>query len=173
MGGFKSGAADDDWGDAASTPDSGSAGDSEQEGDSEPGRDSDPERAETEAASGAPADERFDGSGDRGRDGGSRSARAGTPGDSPRATGTDAQPQRRDLPWTLTRNSITDGRDQTVQLHLQRSTVEAQREAARTLEAELGETVKKADLREAALLVGLERLDEVAATLREWGYDLD
>ena len=167
MGGFKSGAADDDWGDAASTSESGS----ESEPNSE--RDSEPERRATESAGAESADERVGASGDYGRDGGSGSARADTRSDTPRATGTDAQATRRDLPWTLTRNSITDGRDQTVQLHLQRSTVEAQREAARTLEAELGETVKKADLREAALLVGLERLDEVAATLREWGYDLD
>ena len=167
MGGFKSGAADDDWGDAESTPESGS------DSDPEPGRDSDPEHAETEAASGAPATDRFDASGDSGRDDGPQSTRADTAPDRTRTGGTDPQPSRRELPWTLTRNSITDGRDQTVQLHLQRSTVEAQREAARTLEAELGETVKKADLREAALLVGLERVDEVAATLREWGYDLD
>jgi len=83
------------------------------------------------------------------------------------------QSPRRDLPWVLTRNSITDGRDQTVQLHLQQSTVNTQREAIRTLETRLGEQVKKADLREAALLVGLQHTDEIATTLREWGYDLD
>nr|WP_321163742.1 MULTISPECIES: hypothetical protein [Halorubrum] len=60
-----------------------------------------------------------------------------------------------------------------MQLHLQQSTVNTQREATRTLESELGEQVKKADLREAALLVGLQHTDEIAATLREWGYDLD
>lgn len=161
MGGFKSGAADDDWGDAGSTRESASE------------RGSESERGETEAASGESADGRSDASDDGGRDGGSETTRADAPTDRPRTGGTDARSSRRELPWTLTRNSITDGRDQTVQLHLQRSTVEAQREAARELEAELGETVKKADLREAALLVGLERLDEVAATLREWGYDLD
>lgn len=83
------------------------------------------------------------------------------------------QSSRRNLPWVLTRNSITDGRDQTVQLHLQQSTVSTQREAIRTLEANLGEQVKKADLREAALLVGLQHTDEIATTLREWGYDLE
>ena len=157
--------------------DTGSESESDSVSEPESERESGAERGATESADAEPADERYGASGDSGRDGGDRSARADTladpSADRPRTGGTDGQPSRRELLWTLTRNSITDGRDQTVQLHLQRSTVEAQREAARTLEAELGETVKKADLREAALLVGLERIDEVAATLREWGYDLD
>ena len=48
-----------------------------------------------------------------------------------------------------------------------------QREAKAGVEQRLGESVKKADLREAALLVGLENLDEVASTLREWVYDFE
>ncbi len=77
------------------------------------------------------------------------------------------------LPWIYERNSITDGRAQTVQLHLQQSTLDRQREGKREAEAMLGESVKKADLREAALLIGLEHIDEVADQLREWGYDLE
>ncbi len=77
------------------------------------------------------------------------------------------------LPWIYERNSITDGRAQTVQLHLQQSTLDRQREGKREAEAMLGESVKKADLREAALLVGLEHIDEVADQLREWGYDFE
>lgn len=77
------------------------------------------------------------------------------------------------LPWIYQRNSITDGREKTVQLHLQSSTLEEQREAKASVEQRLGESVKKADLREAALLVGLDNLDEVAETLREWGYDIE
>ncbi|MFC4247939.1 hypothetical protein ACFOZ7_13470 [Natribaculum luteum] len=77
------------------------------------------------------------------------------------------------LPWIYERNSITDGRAQTVQLHLQQSTLDRQREGKRETEAMLGESVKKADLREAALLVGLEHIDEVAEQLREWGYDFE
>jgi len=38
------------------------------------------------------------------------------------------------------------------------------------VESVLGESVKS-HLREAALLVGLEHVDEVADQLREWGYD--
>ena len=77
------------------------------------------------------------------------------------------------LPWIYKRDSITDGRAKTVQLHLQETTLDRQRQAKSDVEGELGESVKKADLREAALLVGLERIDDVADQLREWGYDFE
>jgi len=130
MGGFKSGAADDDW-----------------------GTETNDETTATESTAEQASDK---------SDNAIQSS-----------TGYVSQSTRRDLPWVLTRNSITDGREQTVQLHLQQSTVGTQREATRTLESELGEPIKKADLREAALLVGLRHTDELTATLREWGYDLD
>lgn len=80
---------------------------------------------------------------------------------------TDSSPR---LPWIHRRSSITDGRDNTVQLHLQTSTSETERTQKSEIETILGDSVKKADLREAALLVGLEHTDEVADQLREWGY---
>ncbi|ADB62818.1 hypothetical protein Htur_3964 (plasmid) [Haloterrigena turkmenica DSM 5511] len=79
----------------------------------------------------------------------------------------------RGLPWIYERNSITDGRKKTVQLHLQKSSLDRERDTRLEIEDVLGESVKKADLREAALLVGLERIDDVADQLREWGYDFD
>jgi len=81
--------------------------------------------------------------------------------------------QSTDLPWVLMRNSITDGRDKTVQLHLQNSTIDAQRDARRSVEDGLGESVKKADLREAALLVGLRHTAEIESVLRDWGYAIE
>lgn len=75
------------------------------------------------------------------------------------------------LPWIYQRTSITDGREKTVQLHLQSSTLDEQRQGLAEVEGLLGESVKKADLREAAFLVGLTHLDEVSDKLREWGYD--
>jgi hypothetical protein len=78
-----------------------------------------------------------------------------------------------DIPWVLRRNSITDGRDQTVQLHLQEETMNVQRKQKSLIEARLGESVRKADLREAALLVGLQHTDDVVNVLKEWGYALD
>lgn len=77
------------------------------------------------------------------------------------------------LPWIHRRNSITDGREKTVQLHLQESTVDETRDGKNRVENQLGESVKKADLREAALLVGLRHTDEVAEQLREWGYAIE
>lgn len=75
-----------------------------------------------------------------------------------------------ELPWIFERSSITDGREKTVQLHLQRSTLNAQRQAKSDIESELGETVKKADLREAAIIVGLQQTAELTSILEEWGY---
>jgi len=76
------------------------------------------------------------------------------------------------LPWIYERDSITDDRT-TVQLHLQDESVDREREGKADVETVLGESVKKADLREAALLVGLDHVDEVADQLREWGYDFE
>ena len=80
---------------------------------------------------------------------------------------------RSDIPWILRRNSITDGREQTVQLHLQEETLNVQRTQKSIIESRLGESVRKADLREAALLVGLQHTDDVVDMLEEWGYALD
>jgi hypothetical protein len=77
------------------------------------------------------------------------------------------------LPWVLTRSSITDGRENTVQLHLQNSTSEFERQQHSEIEQLLKEDVKKADLREAALLIGLQHSGEVADKLREWGYAIE
>jgi len=82
-------------------------------------------------------------------------------------------PTSTDIPWILRRNSITDGRKQTVQLHLQEETMNVQRTQKSIIESRLGESVRKADLREAALLVGLQQTDEVVEVLEEWGYALD
>jgi len=75
------------------------------------------------------------------------------------------------LPWLYARNGITDGRAKTVQLHLQQSTIDREQDALR--DVPIDETVNKADLREAAYLVGLANLDDVAAQLQEWGYDAE
>lgn len=77
------------------------------------------------------------------------------------------------LPWIYQRNSITDGRQKTVQLHLQKPSLREEQNARSDVEVLLDESVHKADLREAALLVGLRNLDEVADQLREWGYDIN
>lgn len=77
------------------------------------------------------------------------------------------------LPWIHRRNSITDGRDNTKQLHLQDSTVKIEREQQSEIESLLGESVKKADLREAALIIGLNHTEEITEQLQEWGYAIE
>ncbi|ELZ33251.1 hypothetical protein [Halorubrum tebenquichense] len=141
MGGFKSGAADDDWGDSEYDTDADEVDQSEDN--------SDDRQADETIETGVESPEQ-----------------------SVETSGTSAQ-RSTDLPWVLTRNSITDGRDKTVQLHLQQSTIDVQRDARRSVEDRLGETVKKADLREAALLVGLSHPEELESMLREWGYDIE
>ena len=138
MGGFKSGAADDDWSDTA---------------------DDGAEQIEAESTDETLFDEPNETGTDPSEESGSVS---GTPGQ-----------QSTDLPWVLVRNSITDGRDKTVQLHLQNSTIDAQRDARRSVEDRLGENVKKADIREAALLVGLRHSAEIESVLRNWGYAIE
>jgi hypothetical protein len=88
--------------------------------------------------------------------------------DSSRSTG--AAGSGGGLPWIYRRSSVKDDRT-SLQIHLQEETERKESRARSELEAMLGENVKKADLREAALLIGLESLDDVADQLREWGYD--
>jgi hypothetical protein len=77
------------------------------------------------------------------------------------------------LPWIYERSSITDGRAKTVQLHLQQETLDKERDVKTEIESQIGETVNKADLREAAYLVGLAHMEDINNTLSEWGYDAD
>ena len=113
---------------------------------------------------------RSDDSGPDATDSGAVSADAGSGDDEASGGGTA---RTSDIPWVLRRNSITDGREQTVQLHLQAGTMDVQRTQKSVIEDQLGESVRKADLREAALLVGLQRADDVVEVLEEWGYALD
>ena len=77
------------------------------------------------------------------------------------------------LPWIYERSSITDGRAKTVQLHLQQETLDKERDVKTKIESQVGETVNKADLREAAYLVGLAHLEDINDQLSEWGYDAE
>lgn len=77
------------------------------------------------------------------------------------------------LPWIYQREGARSDRPVTKQLHYQQKT--AQRETAfrATVEGHLDENIPLADLREAAMLVAMDHPDEVAAQLREWGYDYE
>lgn len=73
-----------------------------------------------------------------------------------------------ELPWKYRRSSIHDGRTPK-QVHLLEETLGREHDALGAVS--IDEKVQKADLREAAYLVGLRHLDEVAEQLRVWGYD--
>lgn len=74
-------------------------------------------------------------------------------------------------PWLFTRSNAKDSREM-VQFFLQQETQAEESQAQADLEAMLGEEPLVLDVREAAYQVALEQhLDDVAARLREWGYD--
>lgn len=125
------------------------------------------------------------GSGDnRGSGSGKSSGRSGRT-DSDNNTGRDrsgsdvetrdeqAKQRRRslDIPYKLRRDSVQDGRNR-VPLFLQDDTKADERDALRELEERFDGDVSLTDLREALVVVGLGRLDEVEEQLEEWGYGM-
>lgn len=77
------------------------------------------------------------------------------------------------LPWTRRRDGVKDDRDHKT-IHYTEHTVKRERRELRpALEERLGDDVELTDAREAACLVGMDHLDEVADVLREWGYDIE
>ncbi|WP_241981573.1 DUF3067 family protein [Halorubrum sp. GN11_10-6_MGM] len=77
------------------------------------------------------------------------------------------------LPWIHRRDGVKDDRDHKT-IHYTEHTVKRERRELRpALEERLGDDVELTDAREAAYLVGMEHLDEVANVLREWGYDIE
>ena len=77
------------------------------------------------------------------------------------------------LPWKYRRENARDGRPKTKQIHLQQSTARQEDTFRGAVQSELEEDVELTDLREAALLVAMDHVDEVADQLREWGYDYE
>ena len=86
-------------------------------------------------------------------------------------TATDSRPDEADIPWVLRRDSVKGERDHVHQFFLRDATARGERTLRSDVEARLDKEVSKLDLREAAYLVAMEHPDEVAETLREWGYD--
>lgn len=76
------------------------------------------------------------------------------------------------LPYIYARETVKEGRDQ-VPFFLREHVQDLEDEFIDDLEERLGETVYKADAREAALVTVYNNyLDEVAELLREWGYSV-
>jgi len=77
------------------------------------------------------------------------------------------------LPWIHRRDGVKDDRGHKT-IHYTDHTVKRERRELRpALEERLGDDVELTDAREAAYLVGMDHLDEVADVLREWGYDIE
>ncbi|WP_227378680.1 hypothetical protein [Haladaptatus halobius] len=82
------------------------------------------------------------------------------------------QINRSDLPLTLRRDNVKDERENVHQLFVQDDTDDRAKDAERDLESMVGEDIYRLDAREAIYLAGMQNLDDAAAILREWGYDL-
>jgi len=90
------------------------------------------------------------------------------------ATETDetAQTSSEQYPLKLRRSGVKDEREMT-QFFLQRSTEKDEDRKLSDLEDILDEDVFLTDFREAGYLAGMQNLEDTAAILRDWGYDLD
>jgi hypothetical protein len=107
----------------------------------------------------------------------------GDTADTPPETRPDEQPESTDssdimeqitaddMPYLITRSRVKDNRAM-VSYFLRPETREQVEEAHEAVEQELGNDVQTLDLREALVLVGLDNIEEVADTLRDFGYRL-
>lgn len=81
------------------------------------------------------------------------------------------KPDDSHIPWVLRRSSVKDDRPNITQFFLRDETDRAERALRSDVEQILDKDVYTLDLREAAYLVAMEHPEEVAETLRDWGYD--
>ncbi|ELZ43361.1 hypothetical protein C464_16582 [Halorubrum coriense DSM 10284] len=105
-----------------------------------------------------------------------------TPTSSPSETSTpDALPAVPDhpadeesaLPWIHRRDGVKDGRSHKTIHYTEHTLKRERRELLGAVEDELGEDIELTDAREAAYLVGMDHVDEIAEVLREWGYAIE
>ncbi len=78
-------------------------------------------------------------------------------------------PQRQSLPYIHSRDGVKDGRTQRP-IFLRDHVEDGVDDLVDQMEDELGETVYKTDVTEAAMLVAQENPELVLSTLEEWGY---
>lgn len=77
------------------------------------------------------------------------------------------------LPWIHRRDGVKQDRTPKT-IHYTEHTIERERrELVDDVEEALGEEPELTDVREAAYLVGMNHVDEVAEVLREWGYAIE
>jgi len=77
------------------------------------------------------------------------------------------------LPWIHRRDGVKDDRGHKTIHYTEHTMKRERRELRPNLEEQLGDDVELTDAREAAYLVGMNHVDEIADVLREWGYDIE
>lgn len=84
----------------------------------------------------------------------------------------DGQFGYRDRLYVPLRDRVKAGRTHKP-IYLHEETMDRERTFKQTIEAELGEDVPKADLREASYIVAMNNSDLVVEELRSWGFDYE
>jgi len=77
------------------------------------------------------------------------------------------------LPWIHRRDGVKDDRSHKTVHYTEHTLKRERRELLGAVEDELGEDVELTDAREAAYLVGMDHVEEVADLLQEWGYAIE
>ncbi len=153
-------AGDSDTEDASTTPDASddAAGDAET-------------AADGSTPASEPATDPTDGSNDTTADDGATSDDAGAADASADGDDAGASDDAPDIPWVLRRSSVKADRPNVTQFFLRDETDRAERRFQSDVEDILDADVYTLDLREAAYLVAMRHPEEVAAELRDWGYE--
>ncbi|ELY41595.1 hypothetical protein [Natronorubrum sulfidifaciens] len=76
------------------------------------------------------------------------------------------------VPWVYTRNNVKHDRDM-VQFYLRSSVQDVEGELVDAVENELGTSVSKTDVREAAYVAAMRRPEIVAEELERWGFETE
>ena len=77
------------------------------------------------------------------------------------------------LPWIHRRDGVKDDRSHKTIHYTEHTLKRERRELLGAIEDELGDDVELTDAREAAYLVGMDHVEEVADLLQEWGYAIE
>ena len=77
------------------------------------------------------------------------------------------------LPWIHRRDGVKDDRSHKTIHYTEHTLKRERRELLGAVEDKLGEDVELTDAREAAYLVGMDHVEEVADLLRKWGYAIE
>lgn len=74
------------------------------------------------------------------------------------------------VPWVYTRSNVKQDRDM-VQFYLRGAVQDAEGDLVDAVEDELGTSVSKTDVREAAVVAAMRRPEIVAEELERWGFE--